>query len=149
MAGFANARHQEIEELLLELASLSSFSAEAVVRRFWELMSSNDFALVGDVLADSLLVEWPQSNERIRGRDNFIRMNSEYPAHGRWVFTLEQLVANAAQVVTDVSLTDGVQWARAISFFTVEDGKITRMLEYWPDNYPAPANRAHLVEPIT
>jgi hypothetical protein len=127
---------------------MPSFTAESVVRRFWELMSSNDFARVGEVLADSFIAEWPQSNERIRGRSNYTRINIEYPSHGRWVFTLQQLVANASQVVTDVSFTDGVQWARAISFFTVENGEITQMVEYWPENYPAPSNRAHLVEPI-
>ena len=133
----------------MALKSSSSFSAESVVRHFWELMSSNDFASVGEVLADSFVAEWPQSNERIRGRSNYAHINSEYPAHGRWVFTLHQLVASDEQVVTEVSITDGVQRARAISFFTVEKGKITRMLEYWPEDYPAPANRAHLVEPIT
>jgi len=41
-----------------------------------------------------------------------------------------------------------VQNARAISFFTVEGGKITRLVEYWPEPYPAATNRAHLVEPM-
>lgn len=52
----------------------------------------------------------------------------------------------AVEDVTDVSVTDGVQSARAISFFTVTNGKITRIVEYWPEPYPAPANRAHLIE---
>lgn len=128
---------------------MSALTAEAIVRRFWELMNSNDFARVGDVLADAFFADWPQSNERIRGYANYAQINIDYPAHGRWVFTIQQLVANATQVVTDVAFTDSVQKARAISFFTVEDGKITRLIEYWPDNYPASANRAHLVEPIT
>ncbi|MFP3700704.1 nuclear transport factor 2 family protein, partial [Burkholderia sp. SIMBA_013] len=34
--------------------------------------------------------------------------------------------------VSDVSVTDGAVNARAISFFTVECGKIARMVEYWP-----------------
>ncbi|OXC78333.1 hypothetical protein BSU04_12395 [Caballeronia sordidicola] len=38
--------------------------------------------------------------------------------------------------------------ARAVSFFSVEAGKITRIVEYWPESYDAPANRAHLVERI-
>ncbi len=38
--------------------------------------------------------------------------------------------------------------ARAISFFTVSDGRIEKLVEHWPDPYPAPANRAHLVEPM-
>jgi ketosteroid isomerase-like protein len=123
-------------------------TATAVVEQFWRLMSSNDFDAVGAVLASAFILDWPQSNERIVGAARFIQMNQEYPAHGRWRFTLNRLVASATEVVTEVAITDGVQSAKAISFFSVEDGKITRMVEYWPEPYPAPSNRAHLVEKI-
>ncbi len=39
----------------------------------------------------------------------------------------------------------GVQQARAITFTTVHGGKISRQTEFWPENYPAPDNRQHLV----
>jgi ketosteroid isomerase-like protein len=123
-------------------------AALEVVRRYWALMASNDFATVGAVLADDFVLEWPQSNERIRGRERFARMNAEYPAHGRWTFTIERLVGDGNEAVSDVRVSDGVLDARAISFFTVVEGRIARLVEYWPDPYPAPPNRAHLVEPI-
>jgi hypothetical protein len=120
----------------------------ANIRRFRRFCQSVVYKFRPVLLADTFVAEWPQSNERIRGRSNYIRVNTDYPSHGRWVFTLHQLVASESQVVTDVSFTDGVQRARAISFFTVQDSEITHVIEYWPDNYSAPANRAHLVEPI-
>lgn len=117
-----------------------------IVREFWRLMATNEFHRVSDVLANEFVLEWPQSNERIRGAERFVRMNVEYPAHGRWQFTVNRLVGSEAQAVSDVSITDGTQHARAISFFTVADGRITRLVEFWPEPYAAPANRAHLVE---
>lgn len=126
-----------------------SGEAVAVVKRFWELMASNDFRSVGQVLGDGFVLEWPQSGERIRGRDNFAAVNEEYPAHGRWRFTINRIVGRGPEVVTDVSVTDGVQEARAISFFTVAGGKVVEMVEFWPDSYEAPRNRKHLTEPIT
>ena len=117
-----------------------------VVKRYWSLMQSNDFRSVGQVLSDDFVLEWPQSKERIRGRDNLASMNEEYPAHGIWRFTVNKIVGNEIDVVSDVSLTDGVQVARVISFFTVTDGKIRKMVEFWPDPFPAPDNRRHLVE---
>ena len=48
--------------------------------------------------------------------------------------------------MSDVSITDGVQEARAITFSTVHDDKIIKQVEYWPENYEAPENRKHLVE---
>jgi len=119
-----------------------------IVGKYWVLMNSNDFRSVGAMLSDDFVLEWPLSNERIRGRDNFASMNQEYPAHGRWQFTINQMIGDATQAVTDVSVTDGVQKARVISFFTIEEGRISRVVEFWPAKYEAPPNRKHLVEPI-
>jgi hypothetical protein len=111
-------------------------------------MKTNDFRSVGSILADDFSLEWPQSSERIRGRNNFAAMNEEYPANGRWNFTVHRVVGNDREAVSDVSVTDGVQNARVISFFTVEHGKVRKMVEFWPDPYDAPDNRKHLVEPL-
>ena len=124
-------------------------SAKNIAQQYWELMRTNDFSSVGVVLSDDFVLEWPQSHERIRGRANFAAMNSEYPAHGRWKFTINRIVAEGDQAVTDVSVTDGVQNGRAISFFTIRDGKVVRMVEYWPDPFEPVADRRHLVEIYT
>lgn len=123
-------------------------AAEQVVRRFWALMATNDFGRVAEVLAPDFTLDWPQSGERIRGAERFARMNAEYPAQGPWRFALNRLVAQDDTVVTEVDVTDGVQRGRALSFFTVRDGQVHRIVEYWPDHFPAPAGRAHLVEPL-
>jgi ketosteroid isomerase-like protein len=121
-------------------------TAVEAVREFWRLMATNDFDSVGAVLSPEFVLEWPQSKERIRGAERFARMNEEYPAHGPWRFTLHRVVGTETEVVSDVSVTDGVQSARPISFFTVVQGKITRLVEFWPEPYAAPESRAHLVE---
>jgi ketosteroid isomerase-like protein len=126
-----------------------STNAAAVVREFWRLMATNDFASVKAVLSSRFVLEWPQTNERIRGAENFARMNAEYPTTtGRWHFKINHLVAQTNTVVTQVSVTDGKQNGEAISFFTVQGGKITHLLEYWPEPSAAPHNRRHLTEPI-
>ena len=127
---------------------MSASAAVEVVREFWRLMGSNDFSSVAAVLAPSFVLEWPQSKERIRGAERFARMNHEYVAHGLWRFNLVRLIDGETEAVSEVEVSDGVQNAKAISIFTVEGGKITRLVEYWPEPYAAPANRAHLVEPM-
>lgn len=121
-------------------------TAVDIVRQFWTLMQTNDFAAVASVLAPDFVLEWPQTKERIRGADRFVRMNSEYPAHGRWQFTIHRIVGDGRDAVSDVAIADGVQQARAISFFETADGRVRRIVEYWPEPYEPPANRAHLVE---
>ena len=121
-------------------------TAAETAHEFWRLMATNDFQSVAAVLAPDFVLEWPQSKERIRGAARFAQMNSEYPAHGPWRFTIHRLFGSETEAVSEVTVTDGVQTAQAISLFTVVDGKITRLIEYWPEPYAAPANRAHLVE---
>jgi len=120
--------------------------AVKIVERYWELMRTNDFRSVGSVLGAEFVLEWPQSKERIRGRDNFAAMNEEYPCPGRWEFTINRIVGNDDEAVSDVWVTDGVRKARVVSFFSVRDGMIVKMVEFWPEDYPAPENRKHLVE---
>jgi ketosteroid isomerase-like protein len=118
-----------------------------IVKKFWQLMATNDFRSVGSLLAEDFVLEWPQSGERIRGRDNYATMNEQYPTTtGRWTFTINRLIGNDDEAVTDVSVSDGVQNARAISFFELQKGKIVKMVEFWPDPFVGLENRKHLVE---
>lgn len=118
---------------------------EALVRRYWALMASNDFESVSAVLAPDFVLDWPQSGERIHGPARYAQMNAEYPAHGAWRFAINRLIAQGDAVFTEVDVTDGQQRGRALSCFTVEQGRITRLVEYWPEAFAAPAHRAHLV----
>ena len=123
-------------------------SAVEIAYEFWRLMQSNDFGSVASVLAHDFVLEWPQSRERIRGAQRFARMNAEYPAHGAWQFAIRRIFGTESEAVSEVDITDGVQHAKAISFFIVANGKIIRLVEFWPEPFAAAANRAHLVEPM-
>ena len=119
-----------------------------VVEQFWEAMRANDFRAAGELLHDDYILDWPQSGERIRGRANFVAINEHYPAAGRWQFTIHRMIAEDDEVVTDVTVTDGVTTGRAITFSTVRDRKILNQTEYWPDPFEAVLWRAQWVERI-
>jgi limonene-1,2-epoxide hydrolase len=117
-----------------------------VVEQFWATMNTNDFRAAAAWLHEDYVLDWPQSGERIRGRQNFVAVNTHYPAAGRWHFTVNRLIADEQGVATEVTVTDGVTTARAITFSEVRDGKIVRQTEYWPDPFEAAAWRAQWVE---
>jgi hypothetical protein len=117
-----------------------------LIERFWRLMNTNDWHAVGAVLHDDYLLTWPQSGERIRGREHFIAVNAHYPAAGAWRFTVRHLVAEDALAVSDVAVTDGALNAEVISFFAMRDGLIWRVTEYWPDPFEPAPWRAQWVE---
>lgn len=119
-----------------------------VVERFWASMDENDFRAAGELLHDEYVLEWPQSGERIRGRENFVAVNENFPAAGRWCITVHRVVADAELVVSDVTVTDGQHTDRAVTFSQLRDGKIAHQIEYWPDPYEPPEWRARWVERI-
>ncbi|MBA3943089.1 MAG: nuclear transport factor 2 family protein [Herpetosiphonaceae bacterium] len=125
---------------------MSSEESRYVVEQFWAAMNANDFRAAGDLLHDEFMLEWPQSGERIRGRENFVSINEHYPATGRWQITLMRIVADPGGVATEVMVTDGVRSDRAITFSTVRDSKIVHQTEYWPDRFEASPWRVQWVE---
>ena len=120
--------------------------SKKVVEGFWAAMQTNDFKAAGEFLHDEYVLEWPQSGERIRGRANFVAINEHYPAHGRWEFTIQHIFAEGNEVVSDVSVTDGVFKGRAITFSTVRAGRILHQTEFWPDPFEPATWRAEWVE---
>jgi ketosteroid isomerase-like protein len=124
-------------------------SAEAnrqAVERFWQTMTTNDWHAAGELLHDDYLLEWPQSGERIRGRDNFAAINANYPAAGPWRFAVRRIITGDAGAASDVIVTAPSLTARVVSFFELRDGRIWRMVEYWPDPFAAAEWRAQWVE---
>ncbi len=119
-----------------------------IVENFWLTMATNDFYAAAQLLHDDYILEWPQSGERILGRDNFAALNTNYPSEGEWRFTINQILEEGNVVVTDVTATDGKMISRAITFSTIRDKKIWKQIEFWPDASEAPAWRAQWVEKI-
>ncbi|MFD6192519.1 nuclear transport factor 2 family protein [Streptomyces sp. NPDC060275] len=121
----------------------------AVVREFWTRMQARDWAGLGALLADDLVVEWPVSAERIEGRADFVGVNAEYPEG--WSIEVIRIVADGATVVSEVEVpheTMGVH--RALSLWTVRDGRITGGREYWTElgSDPSPQWREPFVRPL-
>jgi ketosteroid isomerase-like protein len=117
-----------------------------VVERLWQLFDARDFEAAGALLHDDFVCEWPQSRERIRGRENYVAINQNYP--GTWSISICRLIADGDQVASEVVLTHAEEIVQAVSFFELHDGRIVRQVDYWPEPYPAPAWRAQWVEPI-
>ena len=118
-----------------------------VVHELWDRMQARDWAGLGELLADGLVVEWPVSSERIVGREKFVRINAEYPEG--WTIRKLRIVAEGEVVVSEVEVPhDTMGTHRVVSFWTVRDGKIVDGREYWtqPGSDPSPDWRAAYVQ---
>jgi acyl carrier protein len=43
--------------------------SKQIVEQFWTAMQANDFKAAGEILHDDFVLAWPQSGERVRGRN--------------------------------------------------------------------------------
>jgi ketosteroid isomerase-like protein len=120
-----------------------------IVQELWERMQARDWAGLGELLADDLVVEWPVSGERIVGRENYVTINAEYPEG--WAIKVLRIVADGEMVVSEVEVpheTMGVH--RVASFWTVRHRKIVNGREYWTSlgSDPSPEWRAAYVQRV-
>jgi ketosteroid isomerase-like protein len=118
-----------------------------IVESLWDRMQARDWAGIGELLAEDAVVEWPATGERIVGRENYVRVNAEYPEG--WSIHVLRIVASGADVVSEVEVpheTMGVH--RVACFWTVRDGRIVAGREYWTERAsdPAPEWRTPFVQ---
>ena len=124
--------------------SVSEQTNRRLIGELWQRMGRFDFESAGALLHDDYVCEWPQSKERIRGRENFVALNQDYP--GRWRTSVQRVLVNGEQAASEVVLTCDDQTVIAVSFYEIRDGKIYREVDYWPEPYAAPEWRTRWVE---
>lgn len=52
-----------------------------LIERYAKALTEQDWAAAAEMMAPDLVVIYPQSGETFRGRDDYVRMLSEYPGH--------------------------------------------------------------------
>jgi ketosteroid isomerase-like protein len=116
-----------------------------LVRQFWERLEARDFHAAGDLMHEDFLLEWPQSGERIRGRENFLEVQRNYP--GEWHIRLTRVLVDGEHLVSEVRVDFPDRTATGITFFELRNGRISRAVEYWPDPFEPAEWRKAWVEP--
>jgi hypothetical protein len=115
-----------------------------LAERFIASLEARDWDAWAGLLHPAVVYEIPQSRERIRGRDRYLRFNQEYP--GDWHLRPKITIADERHGVAWFEwLLDG-RTDDAMAFFEFADGLITRVTDFWPEPYEPPPGREHLVE---
>ena len=115
------------------------------MRGYIECAEQRDWRRFGELLADDVVYELPQTRERIRGRSAFVQFNREYP--GDWHLRVRRVVADGADAAAWIDARVGTEHQDACVWFEFsDDGLITRVVDYWPEPYDPLPGREHLVE---
>lgn len=134
-------------------------SNDQVLEAFRGVIESGDMValiqFMTDTVSDDFVQVWPQSGERVEGRDRSAQlfemigaMSGEAPS-----MKLGRISGSGDAYVIEgtIDYGDGTP-VNYVAIAEFREGKITRMTEYFANPFPAPEWRAHLVtmgEPAT
>jgi hypothetical protein len=102
------------------------------VRALFERMEARDWDGARATLADGFVCDYPHSQERFGPADAYIGMNRAYP--GDWHITVDETVAEGSRVAARVRVGLGDHLYHCLAFADVEDGFVTRSVEFWLDD---------------
>jgi len=120
--------------------------AGQVAEKLWKALQAGDWETAGNYLHDDFLQEWPQSGERIIGRDNAIAIEQSFPG-GLPTMRFRRTLADGNLAVLEVELTyaDGSRYL-GVCIIELRDGKVLRETDYYAQPFQAPEWRAQWVE---
>jgi ketosteroid isomerase-like protein len=95
---------------------------------------------------EDVVIDMPQSGERIHGRDHMKAMQDAYPGPPK--VTVRRIVGSGDLCVVELRSGYSGRIYHAAMIIEFREGKIIRETRYYADPFEAPAWRAKWVEPI-
>jgi len=116
----------------------------AALDRHWAASDADDFEAEHLIYQDDAVLEYPQSGERIRGRQNIQSSRAAQPNRKR--FTVRRITGTGNLWVTEYVLTYDGQPSYTVSIMEFDDGKVRRETQYFGDPFEPGPSRAQWVE---
>ena len=117
-----------------------------VAEALWKALAAGDWDAAGSCLHDDFVQEWPQSGERIVGRENALAIDKSFPG-GLPRMSLRRTIGEGDLSVLEVELqyVDGSIY-QGVSIIELRDGRVVRETDYFAEPFKAPQWRAQWVE---
>ncbi len=116
----------------------------AALERHWAASDANDFAAEHQIYRDDAVLEYPQSGERIRGREAIQASRAAQPNAKR--FHVRRIIGAGDLWLTEYVLTYDGRPSFTVSIMEFIDGKVARETQYFGDPFEPGASRAQWVE---
>jgi hypothetical protein len=118
----------------------------AALERHWAASDANDFETEHDIYLEDAVLEYPQSGERIRGRQNIQITRSKQPSLKR--FAVRRIIGSGSLWVSEYILTYDGKPSYTVSIMEFRGDRVARETQYFGDPFEASAWRAPWVEHI-
>ena len=118
----------------------------AALQRHWEASDQSNFEVEHEIYRQDAVLDYPQSGERIRGRENIQESRTVQPNRKR--FAIRRIVGSGDLWITEYVLTyDGIP-SYVVSIMEFRDGLVVHETQYFADRFDPSPSRAHLVKHV-
>lgn len=125
---------------------MSEKDNRAMIERYWDLAKADPVAAVERHYNKDVVVEYPQSGERIDGKENYLEMYRNYPGESPSFTPSEIRVAGDLAIAEhDGKYPDGSRWF-GVSIYELKGGEVFRETSYFSQGFEAPDWRASWVK---
>ena len=112
----------------------------------WAASDANDFEAEHQIYREDAVLEYPQSGERIRGRQNIQLSRAAQPNRKR--FIVRRIIGAGDLWVTEYVLTYDGRPSYTVSIMEFANGKVARETQFFGDPFEPGASRTRWVELI-
>jgi hypothetical protein len=119
----------------------------AALEQHWAASDASDFETEHSIYHEDAVLEYPQSDERIRGRCNIQITRTKQPNKKR--FSVQRMVGGGDLWVTEFILRYDGKPSYTVSIMEFRGDKVARETQYFADPFEAAAWRAPWVERMT
>jgi hypothetical protein len=116
----------------------------AALRQHWVDSDANDFDREHRIYREDAILEYPQSGERIRGRQNIQASRAAQPNAKR--FTVRRIIGGGSLWISELVLTYDGHPFYVVSVMEVENGEVVRETQYFGEAFEQGPSRAQWVE---
>jgi hypothetical protein len=117
-----------------------------ILQDFWKLVQDQNWEAANELVHDEYVQEWPQSGERIRGKQNAMEINKNYPGFPK--MTERRTLVCGDLAVQEVTLDYDGKTYDGVSIYEFKDGQLWKETDYFAEPFEAPAWRSQWVEKI-
>lgn len=118
----------------------------AALMRHWAASDANQFEDEHRIYAEDAVLDYPQSNERLRGRRAIQASRRAQPDAKR--FAVRRVLGAGGLWVSELLVHYGDKAFHVVSVMELEDGLVVHETQYFGEPFAPGASRARWVEPI-
>ena len=116
----------------------------AALQRHWVASDADDFAAEHEIYAENAVLEYPQSNERITGRQRIEASRKAQPDRKR--FAVRRIQGAGDLWISELVLTYGDRPFHVVSIMEFAGDAVVRETQYFGEPFPPGASRTGLTE---